>query len=139
MKNASRFVAAKTGGGDIDLELAEGWVDASTGAGDVSIIVDNSGSAKGDIDVFSGNGDVILTLPADFSMDLLVEMGVTNNTRKSYIVRSNFDVGIEQDADWDYSHGTPRKFTRGTAFLNGGDHRVHIRTTNGNVVIRKAP
>ena len=89
------------------------------------------------IDVFTGLGDVTLVVPANFSMELLVELGVTNNTNKSYSVRSDFDIGVETDADWDYSHGTPRKFTRGSGNLNGGDHRVHIRTTNGNVVIRK--
>jgi DUF4097 and DUF4098 domain-containing protein YvlB len=137
VNDANRFVAAKTGGGDIEINLSEGWVDASTGAGDVDINVTHSSSNKGDIDVFTGLGDVTLVVPADFSMELLVELGVTNNTNKSYSVRSDFDIGVETDADWDYSHGTPRKFTRGTANLNGGDHQVHIRTTNGNVVIRK--
>ena len=137
VRDANRFVAAKTGGGDVDIEMDEGWIDASTGAGDVEIDVLNSTDGKGDIKVITGHGDVTLTLPSNFSMDLLVEIGVTNNTRKSYSVRSDFDIETETEEEWDYSHGTPRKFTFGTAVVNGGDHEVHIRTTNGNVVIRK--
>lgn len=136
--NASNFVAAKTGGGDIDLELTEGWVDASTGGGDIDINVAQSSSGKGDIEVFTGNGDVTLVVPANFSMSLSVELGVTNNTNKSYSVRSDFDIDTENVTDWDYTQGTPRKFTRVTANVNGGDHQVRIRNTNGNVNIKKA-
>jgi len=135
--NASRFVTAKTGGGDIELDLTEGWVDASTGAGDIDINIGQNTAGKGDIEVFTGNGDVTLIVPANFSMDLLVELSVTNNTNKSYSVTSDFDIDTKTDADWNYSHGTPRKFTRGTANLNGGDHKVRIRSTNGNVTIKK--
>ena len=137
ISDANRFVAAKTGGGDVDIEMDEGWIDASTGAGDVEIDVLGSTTGKGDIKVITGHGDVTLTLPSNFSMDLLVEIGVTNNTRKKYSVTSDFDIETEVDDEWDYSHGTPRKFTIGSASLNGGDHLVHIRTTNGNVEIKK--
>jgi DUF4097 and DUF4098 domain-containing protein YvlB len=138
VRGADRFVAASTGGGDIELELTEGWVDASTGAGDVDINIAQNSSDKGDVKVVSGLGDINLTVPADFSMNLVVELGVTNNVKKSFKVNSDFDVSTETDADWDYSHGTPRKVTRGTANVNGGDHTVYIRTTNGNVNIKKA-
>ena len=138
VRDADRFVAAKTGGGDIELELTEGWVDASTGGGDIDINIAQSISGKGDVEVFTGNGDVTLVVPSNFSMSLVVELGVTNNTDKSYAISSDFDIDSETDADWNYENGTPRKYTRGTANLNGGDHQVHIRTTNGNVSIKKA-
>ena len=137
IKGADRFVAAKTGGGDIDIELLEGWVEAQTGAGEIEVFVAENTSNKGDIQLRTGNGDVLLTLPANFSMDLSVELGVTNNSSKNYSISSDFDIGIETDDEWTYSEGTPRKYTRGTGKLNGGDHRVRIFTTNGNVAIRK--
>ena len=93
---------------------------------------------KGDINLTSGNGDIVLTLPSDFSMDLFVELGVTNNNNEKYTLHSDFDIDIETDDQWDYSRGTPRKFTHGSAKLNGGDHRVVISTTNGNVTLRMA-
>lgn len=138
VKNADRFVAARTGGGDIELDLVEGWVDASTGAGDVEISIGHSTADKGDIKVISGLGDITLTVPANFSMNLEVELGVTNNIKKSFSVRSDFEVETETDLDWNYEYGTPRKVTRGTANVNGGDHKVYIQTVNGNVTIKTA-
>ncbi len=138
VKGANRFVAAKTGGGDIDIDILEGWVKARTGAGEIEVFVAQNTAGKGDISLTSGNGDIVLTLPSDFSMDLSVELGVTNNNSDKYTLSSDFDIDIETDDQWDYSHGTPRKFTHGSAQLNGGNHRVKIHTTNGNVTIRKS-
>jgi DUF4097 and DUF4098 domain-containing protein YvlB len=137
VKGANRFVVARTGGGDIDVDILEGWVNANTGAGDIEVFVVQNTMEKGDISLNSGNGDIVLTLPSDFSMNLSVELGVTNNTSGNYSVSSDFDIDIATDDEWDYSHGTPRKYTIGSATLNGGDHRVNIHTTNGNVIIKK--
>lgn len=93
---------------------------------------------NGDIKITSGTGDILLTLPANFSLDLSIKLGVTNNSSDNYSISSDFDIDIETDDNWDYSRGTPRKYTYGTASLNGGQHRVTIHTTNGNVTIRKA-
>ncbi len=135
--DADRFVAAKTGGGDIQIDLSEGWVKAQTGAGEIEVTVAQNALGNGDINLISGNGDIVLTLPSDFSMDLSVELGVTNNTRRQYSLRSDFDVAIETTDEWDYSRGTPRKYTFGTANLNGGGHQVTVHTTNGNVTIKR--
>lgn len=137
VKGADRFVSAKTGGGDIDIEVLKGWVKASTGAGELEIFVAENAADNGDINLTTGSGDVLLTLPSNFSMDLSVELGVTNNSNKKYKLSSDFDIDIKTDKEWTYSNGTPRKYTRGTAKLNGGNHKVKIHVTNGNVVIRK--
>lgn len=137
VKGADRFVSAKTGGGDIEIELLKGWVEARTGAGEIEIFVAENAADNGDISLTTGTGDVLLILPSNFSMDLSVELGVTNNSSGKYTLSSDFDIEIKTDKQWNYSHGTPRKFTHGSAKLNGGDHRVKIHTTNGNVVIRK--
>jgi DUF4097 and DUF4098 domain-containing protein YvlB len=137
VKGADRFVAAKTGGGDIEIDLLAGWVRAGTGAGEIEVFIAENAAGDGDINLTSGNGDILLTLPADFSMDLSVELGVTNNSTERYTLNSEFDIDIETDAGWDYSKGTPRKYTVGSANLNGGNHRVNIHTTNGNVTIKK--
>ena len=137
VKGADRFVAAKTGGGDIEIDLLAGWVKAGTGAGEIEVFVAENAADNGDINLTSGTGDIVLTLPANFSMDLSVELGVTNNSNEKYTLNSDFDIDIETDDEWDYSRGTPRKYTLGSANLNGGNHRVNIHTTNGNVTIKK--
>jgi DUF4097 and DUF4098 domain-containing protein YvlB len=136
VKGADRFVSAKTGGGDIEIDLLAGWVKAGTGAGEIEVFVADNASDNGDINLTSGTGDILLTLPADFSMDLSVELGVTNNSSENYTLTSDFDIDVETDDEWDYSRGTPRKYTFGSANLNGGNHRVNIHTTNGNVTIK---
>jgi DUF4097 and DUF4098 domain-containing protein YvlB len=134
---ADRFVSARTGGGDVEIDLLAGWVQAETGAGEIEVFVAENAEGKGDISLQSGNGDILLTVPAGFSMDLSVELGVTNNSSDRYTLNSDFDIDIETDDEWDYSRGTPRKYTIGGANLNGGSHRVTIKTTNGNVTIKK--
>jgi DUF4097 and DUF4098 domain-containing protein YvlB len=138
VKGADRFVAARTGGGDIEIDLLAGWVKAGTGAGEIEVFVAENAARNGDISLTSGTGDILLTLPADFSMDLSVELGVTNNSSDKYTLNSDFDVEIETDDEWNYSRGTPRKYIIGSANLNGGNHRVIIHTTNGNVTIKKS-
>jgi DUF4097 and DUF4098 domain-containing protein YvlB len=138
VKGADRFVSARTGGGDIEIDLLAGWVKAGTGAGEIEVFVADNAAHNGDISLTSGTGDILLTLPADFSMDLSVELGVTNNSNDKYTLNSDFDIDIETDDEWDYSRGTPRKYTIGSANLNGGNHRVIIHTTNGNVTIKKS-
>ena len=110
---------------------------AGTGAGEIEVFVAENAAHNGDISLTSGTGDILLILPADFSMDLSVELGVTNNSNDKYTLNSDFDIDIETDDVWDYSRGTPRKYTNGSANLNGGNHRVIINTTNGNVTIKK--
>lgn len=138
VKGADRFVSARTGGGDVEINLLAGWVKAGTGAGEIEVFVAENTALNGDIKLTSGTGDILLTLPADFSMDLSVELGVTNNSNDKFTLNSDFDIDIEIDDEWDYSRGTPRKYTKGSANLNGGNHRVIIHTTNGNVTIKKS-
>lgn len=137
VKGADRFVSARTGGGDIEIDLLAGWVKAGTGAGEIEVFVAENAAGNGDINLTSGTGDILLILPADFSMDLSVELGVTNNSNDKYTLNSDFDIDVETDDEWNYSNGTPRKYTYGSANLNGGNHRVNIHTTNGNVTIKK--
>lgn len=135
---AERFIAARTGGGSIKMELGEGWVEAETGAGSIELTVLRDIVGKGDIELTSGAGDITVTLPADFSMNADIELGVTRNAREEYTISSDFPLQIDESDDWDYGKGSPRKYIRATGSPGGGLHRLKIRTTNGNVVIRRA-
>ena len=136
VRGADRFVSARTGGGDIEIETLQGWIDASTGAGQIEVTVEKNAHGKGDIKLISGAGNIILTLPDDFSMVLDIELGITNNAKRDFEIRSDFDLDIQSTDKWDYSKGTPRKHIYGSITLGSGDHSVKIRTTNGNVEIR---
>ena len=71
-------------------------------------------------------------------MDLDVELGVTNNAKRDYTIHSDFDIEVETSDNWDYSKGSPRKFVYGTASIGGGANQIKIRTTNGNLEIRRS-
>lgn len=134
--NAERFVEAKTGGGAIKLHLVQGWVRARSGAGDIDVTVLRDIAGEGDIELHTGKGDVTLTLPADFSMNVEIDLSVTKNAHGNFDITSDFPLDIERSDEWDYSQGTPRKHIR--AASAGGLHQLKISTTNGNVVIRRA-
>jgi DUF4097 and DUF4098 domain-containing protein YvlB len=149
ISNASRFVSARTGGGDIDIELEQGWVSATTGAGDIQVSILQDSSGGGDVTLLSGNGDITLYLPADFSMDLDVDLAFTRNSKRGYRIESDFPVEQQTTDDWDYngekeqqesrrwdsSLSTPKRHILGTLVTGDGQHKVKIRTVNGNVFI----
>jgi hypothetical protein len=68
---AHGFVKASSGGGNIDIDAVDGWVDAATGGGNVSVtMIGDPNDGRRDVSISSGRGDIMLTLPADLSMDL---------------------------------------------------------------------
>ncbi len=138
VSGAERFIDARTGGGSIDLTLGEGWVRANTGAGSIDLTVLRDIAGKGDIELETGAGDVTVTLPADFSMNADIDLTVTKDARGNPTISSDFPLQIEPSDDWDYSKGSPRKHIRASGTPGGGLHRLKIRATNGNVVIRRA-
>lgn len=138
VRNAERFVQAQTGGGDIEIHIVSGKVEAWTGAGDVDIIIEkDSGEENGGVTVFTGNGDIYLSLPADFSMMLDLDLAFTRNSSRNYRIISDWDFEEERTSEWSYSNGSPRKHVYGSGSFAGGRYRIKIRTVNGNIRIEK--
>lgn len=129
--DALRFVRAKTMGGDILIESVDGWVKATTMAGDVDVTVTGSG---GDVELTSMSGDITLYVPSGFSMELELEIAYTRNSRQDYRIETPFGLPELRTREWDYDHGSPRKFIRQNG-STGGANRVKIETVNGNIII----
>jgi len=129
--DARRFVRAKTMGGDILIESVDGWVRATTMAGDVDVSVAGSG---GDVDLTSMSGDIILHVPAGFSAELELEIAYTRNSRQDYRIDTPWGLSELRTREWDYEHGSPRKYIRANG-STGGAHTVKIETVNGNITI----
>jgi DUF4097 and DUF4098 domain-containing protein YvlB len=134
IKNAHRFVRAKTMGGDILIDSIDGWVKATTMAGDVEVTVTGDG---GDVTVTSMTGDVDVTVPSGFGMDLDLEIAYTRNSRKEFGIDAPGGLTPTRTSDWDYEHGTPRKYIRSSGSVNGGGNVVKIKTINGDITIRE--
>lgn len=139
VRNADQYVEAKTGGGDIDVHIVSGKVEAWTGAGDVDVVVDkDSGEKEGGVTVFTGLGDITLRLPSDYSMKLDLDIAYTRNSSQDYRIISDWDFEEERTEEWEYSNGSPKKHIYGTGSISGGRHTIKIRTTNGDIRIKKS-
>jgi beta-lactamase regulating signal transducer with metallopeptidase domain len=128
-------VSVSTGGGGIRIGPLAGSAMAHTGAGDV--IVDLRGSRAPSADITSGNGRVEITLPRNFSGTLDLETAYTDNLGHRTRINSDWPLSINESADWDDSHGTPRKYVRARRTFGGAGGVISVRTVNGDIVIRR--
>jgi beta-lactamase regulating signal transducer with metallopeptidase domain len=128
-------VSVSTGGGGIRIGPLAGTAMAHTGAGDV--VVDLRGSRRPSAEITSGNGRVEITLPRDFSGTLDLETAYTDNLGHRTRINSAWPLSINESADWDDSHGTPRKYVRARRTFGSGGGVISVRTVNGDIEIRR--
>ncbi len=143
INKAGKFVNAETMGGDIDIKSVDGWVKAKTMGGDVEVnVVGNGNVSDKDVTLTSMGGDVVLTVPANMSMSVDIEIAYTKNNSwfghgKKPKIESDFSLNLDESKDWEYRHGSARKYIYGKAEINGGKNKVMIKTINGNVYLKK--
>ncbi|MCP4200961.1 MAG: hypothetical protein GY769_03415 [bacterium] len=136
--SAAEFVEAETMGGDVILREVDGRVVATTMGGDVEVRIVGDPQADGrDIELSSMNGEVRLTVPPNFSMDVEIELAYTKRRAGRYAIESDLGLTIEEDSDWDYGHGDARRVIRGAGSFAGGKNKVTISTVNGNVHLKQ--
>lgn len=138
ISGASRFVRAKTGGGDMEIEVTDGSVKASTGAGDVEVVVlDGFGDGEDGIEISTGHGSIDIVVPEDASMEFDLDVAYTRNSSREFKITSDIDLDREHTSKWKREHGSNYwKHIYGTASVNGGKHRIVVKSVNGNVRIR---
>ena len=134
--SAGGAVYAQTGGGDVQIGPTRGSVTAITGAGDVSIDFRGGGS----VDVGAGVGRVTITAPSDLNANLELVSGYTKNFRggKTRII-SDWPVNVTETSEWDDSQGTPRRYVIVRQQIGSGGPLIKVKTTNGDIVLRKSP
>ena len=129
--SAAKFVQVSTTNGNVDVDELAGWLDAETTNGNVRVRLVGLPEGRHTIDVETLNGNVELEIPEDYSMsfDIRIE---SRGGRQRYEVDSDFDLDIQED---DSRRGDQRITASGE--LNDGEHRVRIRTTNGDVILKR--
>lgn len=138
VRSADKFVSALTNGGDITIDRVDGTVEAHTNGGDVTVkLPQNLIGGDHDIEISSNSGDIKLLVPADFSAKYEIELAITKNSHRDYKIKSDFDIQQEKTDDWDYSHGSPRKYIYGHGEINDAANKIRIKTINGNITIKK--
>lgn len=138
IEKAGKYVKAKTMGGQIKIDALDGWVKASTMGGDVMVTMTGDPSkGKRDVDLSSMGGTIELTLPKDISCVFDISQTITKNKNGKYKIKSDFDLNIDDSAEWEYSKGSPRKEIKATGKAGNGEHRISIETINGDIIIHK--
>lgn len=142
INKAAKFVDAETYGGDINIYSVDGSVMAETKGGDVSVnMVGDPNEGDRYVYITSMGGDITLSVPPALSMDVDIEIAFTKDEwRKKGDVKiiSDFDITQKTTDEWDDSKGSVRKYLRGKGEINGGKHKIKIRTINGNVTLKKS-
>ena len=131
--SASKFVKAKTMGGDITIDTVDGTVEATSMAGDISV----TSTGEGNITLVSFKGDITLVVPAGLSMEIDIQLAYTRNSPQNYKIISDFGISQEETDQWEYEHGTPRKYIYGRGSIGGGRNKIKIETINGNVYLKR--
>ena len=138
---AAEFVEAETMGGDIEIGEIDGWVKAETMGGDVEVtVIGDPQATDRDIELTSMGGDIVLTVPRNFSMSVEIEIalgdGPWRKHRKDYQIQSDFPLQTEEVVGDRGRHGESASLVgRGT--FAGGKNQVKIYTAGGNVYLKQ--
>ncbi len=136
IKNAKIFASAVTMGGNINIDSNEGWVEAKTMSGKILVNLNNKTDGDRHVELRSLQGDVTLTVPKNFSMNVDAEIAYTNNSSQNFKIQNDFGLDINDSEEWDSKKGTPRKYIYGKGVVAGGENTVKISTINGNIFIK---
>lgn len=138
IRSAGTYAHAKTMGGDIEILAIDGWAKAKTLGGDITVrMVGDPGGGRRDVELESMGGDIELIVPAGLSMEFDIELSYTKNNEGKYRIDSDYDLKIEETKEWKRKWGQKRKYIYGTGSIDGGEHRIKIKTVNGNITIRE--
>ncbi|MFC1481462.1 hypothetical protein ACFL6E_04355 [Candidatus Neomarinimicrobiota bacterium] len=137
IESARKYIVAKTMGGNIEIREIDGKIKATTMGGDVDVRVVGTDDADRSVDLVSKGGNVVLTVPADLSMDIDITLAYTKRGWDDYAIESDFDLDIERTDKWNYSRGSGRKFIYGKAKFGSGKNKIRIETTNGRIYLKK--
>jgi len=137
VNKAAKFVEAETMGGGIEIKEIDGRVKATTMGGDIEVKMVGDPN-QGDRNVFlkSMGGDIYLTVPANLSMDVDIEIGYTKD--HDVKIESDFDLKQEREVVKKDSDRNRKKYLLGTGIINGGKNKIKIQTNGGDVYLKKS-
>ena len=131
--SAAKFVKAKTMGGAIKIDSVEGTVEATSMAGNIEVNL----TGDGNVTLVSFKGDITLVVPAGLSMEVDIQLAYTQSSSQDFKITSDFDIRQERTEQWEYEHGSPRKYIYGRGSIGGGRNKIRIETINGNVYLKR--
>ncbi len=140
IKSAGKYIKAKTMGGDINVDAIDGKIKATTMGGDIEVVmVGDPKQGERSIELNSYGGDIVITVPDGLDMQIEIELAYTKSSRRDYKINSDFNLKIEESDEWERSFlfGEPKKTIYGSGVVGNGGNYVTIKTTNGNISLKK--
>lgn len=126
----------RTSGGDVNVRELLARLQASTSGGNVSVEMALTDFSKPhDLNLSSSGGDVELTIPEKLPAKIFAEIRLGDGWKwgDRYDIESDFALRIER-SDKDDREG---RYIRGEGEINGGGDLISLRTSGGNIAIRK--
>jgi DUF4097 and DUF4098 domain-containing protein YvlB len=129
LTSAKGHVRAQTGGGGIELYGVPS-ANAETGAGGITVKLINTGGERHDSLLETAAGDITVYIASDVAINVRASVDMGNGHR----ITSDFpDIHITTEGEqWG-----PRTLTA-DGKLNGGGPMLKVRTTTGDICIRRA-
>ena len=162
VRSVGEFLTAVTMGGDVEVDEATGKTEITTMGGDITVgsfdgeiaaktmggdveldVVGTSAPGGHDVDLSSMGGDLLLTLPADFSGRFEIELVKLRKRPDDARIESDFPLDVNEPAEWTTSSGSggryggDHKIITATGTTGGGDHLVKLETVNGLIRIKR--
>jgi hypothetical protein len=134
--HATGSVDATTMGGEINIGTSEGPVKATSMGGSITVHEVGASTQERDIQLSSKGGDVTLTVPKDFPMDVKITLAYTR-TDHQYHITQHVGLDVRESDTWDNSQGSPRKYIRARGIVGSGLNHLTIETINGNVILNQ--
>ena len=126
------YVQVSTTNGNVEVDELDGWIEAETVNGSVHVRLTGMPKNRRSVDIETVNGNVELEIPEDFSLEFDVRIESSDDDKK-YEIDSDFDLDIREEGG---RRGDEQRLS-GRGQLNDGEHTVRIRTTNGDVVLKR--
>ena len=129
LASAKGHVHALTGGGGIEL-MGVPSASAETSAGGITVKLVNTGSERHDSDLETGAGDITVYIASDVAINVRASVDMGSGHR----ITSDFsDIHVSSEGDkWG-----PKTLTA-DGKLNGGGPTLKVRTSSGDICIRRA-
>ena len=129
-------VDANSGYGDIEIGPTSGAVKAITGTGDIHVTIARNLTRRETVELTSGLGKVTLELPPDFDGALDLRTGYTESFGRPTRIQCDWKLNVERTGLLE-NGGTPLRYVLGRGAAGSGAGRVVVRTTNGDIVVRR--
>lgn len=133
--NINGSVEARTSGGDLELRDIHGALDGATSGGDITAAVTLTDFSKAHaITLRSSGGSIELSIPEKMPATVRAEITIEQRgwgSFERYEILSDFPLTMSRDKT------AGREIVRAEGKLNGGGDLIDLRTSNGNIQIRK--